>query len=84
FISKRYKNKKKIFIIITIFINIIYLTWRFIFTLPDDEIIGKVVGIILLLAEIVGFCQSLVFRLVFWKPYKLEKNLLMNLKNCLQ
>lgn len=73
FSSKKDKNKKKYFLIVTIIINIVYLAWRVLFTLPHNNTAGLIIGIILLLAEMMGFFQSLVFRLLFWKPYKLNE-----------
>ena len=69
--SKKSNIAKKIFIITTIVINLVYLFWRTIFTLPLNlGIVGIVVGILLLLAEWMGFWQFLVFRVLFWKPYQ--------------
>lgn len=73
YISKKDKNKKKYFLIVTIIINLIYLTWRVLFTLPQNSKVSLIIGIVLIFAEIMGFFQSLVFRLLFWKPHKLNE-----------
>ena len=73
FASKKSPLTKKIFIVLTVFVNVVYLIWRTVFTLPFN--LGAVsicVGLLLLVAEWMGFWQFLVFRLLFWKPY-LEK-----------
>jgi cellulose synthase (UDP-forming) len=79
-LSKKDKRKKKYFLVITIVINVVYLFWRIIFTLPQDSIIGLIIGITLILAEIMGFFQSVVFRLLFWKPYKLKERFISEYK----
>lgn len=69
--SKKSNFIKKLFIIVTIVINVVYLFWRTVFTLPLNlGIVSIIVGILLLLAEWMGFWQFLVFRLLFWKPYQ--------------
>lgn len=69
--SKKHPLAKKFFIVLSIVINIVYLVWRTVFTLPFN--LGAVsicVGILLLFAEWMGFWQFLVFRLLFWTPYQ--------------
>lgn len=80
YLSKKNAVKKKYFLIVTIIINVIYLIWRVGFTLPQDNIISLVIGMVLILAEIMGFFQSVVFRLLFWKPYTLHKRLITEYK----
>lgn len=82
FISNKFHKLKKIFIILTIIYNLIYLFWRTIYTLPLKlGIISIILGFALLLAEWMGFWQSLVFRLLFWKPYKNSKYSLEDFDN---
>jgi len=70
-ILKGTKRNKGIYIGITILCNVIYLLWRVIYTLPFSYgVLSAVLGILLLLAELVGFLQSAVFRLIFVKPYQ--------------
>lgn len=74
FTSKVSKKIKKIFIIISIIYNLIYLAWRALYTFPISfGIASSIISIILLAAEIMGFWQSFVFRLLFWKPYNNEE-----------
>jgi cellulose synthase (UDP-forming) len=73
--AKKSNQCKKIFIFATIIYNLIYLVWRTIFTLPlsygiISVIIGVIIGVILLLSEWMGFWQSLIFRIIFWKPFR--------------
>lgn len=74
FAAKKSNFAKKLFIILTIVINLTYLLWRTVFTLPFNlGAVSIIVGILLLLAEWMGFWQFFVFRLLFWKPYRNEE-----------
>jgi len=71
FASKKSTRSRQIFIVVTIVINLVYLIWRTVFTLPLKFGTASIVlGILLILAEWMGFWQFLVFRILFWKPYK--------------
>jgi len=65
---------RKVFIIVTILYNLGYLVWRTIFTLPFSfGALSIILGVTLLLAELMGFWQTMVFRFLFWKPFKVYK-----------
>ncbi len=67
---KRKPGLRRPFILITVVYNLVYLIWRTLFTLPlAYGVISVILGILLLLAEWMGFWQSFVFRFLFWKPY---------------
>ncbi len=69
--AKKSSLLRKIFILVTVLYNIIYLCWRTIFTIPIGfGIVSIIIGIILLLSEFMGFWQSLIFRILFWKPFQ--------------
>lgn len=71
-ISKKYPRWRTPFVILSIVCNLIYLVWRAGFTLPlSYGLLSACLGIILLLAEIMGFFQSAVYQLLFVKPYRL-------------
>lgn len=66
---------RKLFIFVTIAYNLGYLVWRVIFTLPVSfGAVSIIFGVILLLAELMGFWQTMVFRFLFWKPFKIYKS----------
>lgn len=66
-----FKNKKttrRLFFLISFFlVYLFYLTWRAFFTLPlHYGIISATLGVILLIAEIVGFFESMMFYITLW------------------
>jgi len=66
---------RKLFIFVTIAYNLGYLVWRVIFTLPFSfGAVSIIFGVILFLAELMGFWQTMVFRFLFWKPFKVYKS----------
>ncbi len=68
-LSRGVKKRKDVFIYLTIACNTVYLLWRALYTLPFSYgAASAVLGLLLLGAELVGFFQSLVFRLIFIKP----------------
>lgn len=68
------KNRKflKYFIGLAIFIQIIYMTWRLLFTIPTQNLIGFIFGLLLFLAELFALIQSTTHRLMFLKDYRQE------------
>jgi len=60
--SYRYKKVVRIIGYVSILYGIIYMSWRFGFSLPKTFSIGMVIGIILVLTEFVGMVQSIVFK----------------------
>lgn len=59
-----YRNKKVVRAIgyVGIFYGLVYLVWRFGFSMPADFSVGMIFGIILVLTEFVGMLQSMVFK----------------------
>jgi len=72
-VGTRDENRKKIFFLVAMIVNTIYLGWRLLYTLPPEMTISLVVGVVLLAAEGVGFFRDFVFKILFWQPYKLEE-----------
>ena len=66
------KNRKllKYFIALAILMQVVYICWRVIFTIPTGNIIGIIFGILLFLAELFALIQSTTHRLMFLKDYK--------------
>jgi cellulose synthase (UDP-forming) len=68
------KNRKllKYFIGLAIFIQVIYMLWRVIYTIPTRNLVGFIFGLLLFLAELFALIQSTTHRLMFMKDYKQE------------
>ncbi|MDA1476849.1 glycosyltransferase [Bacillus changyiensis] len=66
-ISSRFK---KMLIIICLITNGVYIVWRFGFTLPTASPADVTMGIILVVTELIGFLQLLVFYTLIWKERK--------------
>ena len=63
------------FIVVSIVVNLLYLYWRVAYTLPLGYGAASVImGILLLLAELVGFWQSMIYRMLFIKPFHQQKS----------
>lgn len=72
--AKRRTDFRRPFIVVSILYNIVYLLWRTLYTIPlHFGITSLVLGVILLLAEWMGFWQSLTTRLLFWKPFQYQQ-----------
>ncbi len=66
---------KRIFVFVTIGYNFVYLVWRAAFTLPVSlGIASTVLSLLLLVAELLGFWQSSIYRLLFVKGYHREEH----------
>ncbi|NLI21588.1 MAG: glycosyltransferase [Clostridiales bacterium] len=69
---KRRALFRRVFIYLTIAYNLVYLIWRAGYTLPlRYGVASAVLGLLLLLAELAGFWQSGIYRLLFLRPYRL-------------
>ncbi|OFI48019.1 glycosyltransferase [Floricoccus penangensis] len=66
----RYQIFKNTIIIIYWVAMVVYLVWRLLFTMPHDNIVNLIAGILLYAAEIGGFFLSTVFYLLFAKKHK--------------
>lgn len=68
FTARKFPAWRSLFIALTMVYNLVYLLWRVLFTLPlRGGWVGIVFGVLLLLAEWMGFFQSAVFRALFLK-----------------
>ena len=66
------RNKRKhlkYFIGFAILIQLVYITWRVIFTIPTRNTVGFFFGVLLFIAELIAFVQSTTHRLMFMKDY---------------
>ncbi|WP_445491808.1 glycosyltransferase [Niallia sp. 03133] len=72
--SKWTKKVIKPLIIVCLLTNALYIVWRLFFTLPASDPISIVVGILLLLTEVIGFLQIIVFYTLQWKPVLQRKS----------
>jgi len=78
-IVKRDRKKLKYFIATAIFLQMVYLTWRALFTIPQQNSIGFFFGILLFLAELFALVQSTTHRLMFMRDFKVDEKTLANL-----
>ena len=74
-----FSYKKKIFIRLIGFLGIIlglaYITWRIAFSIPSvQQPVDFVFGLLLLITEIIGLLQSIVFKTVYNTDRKYEPN----------
>ncbi|WP_445505496.1 glycosyltransferase [Niallia sp. 03091] len=67
-------------IIICLLTNGIYITWRICFTIPVSDPLSIVMGLLLIITEIIGFLQLIIFYILLWKPAKQKTASLHNLK----
>ncbi len=72
-ILKKSMKAKLLFVSTVIILNLIYITWRIKYTIPTTSKIGMIIGIILISSELLGFFQSTIYGILFYKPYKLKK-----------
>ena len=77
------KNRKtlKYFIAFAMLIHVVYMIWRLLFTIPTQNPIGFVFGVLLFLAELFALIQSSTHRVMFLKDYKQDEKTLKDLKN---
>ncbi|MHC6178795.1 glycosyltransferase family 2 protein [Clostridium sp. JNZ X4-2] len=69
-IVKKYARVKFFFAMTVIVLNLIYIIWRIKYTIPTTSKIGMVLGVALILSELLGFFQSTIYSILFYKPYK--------------
>ncbi|MDO7880890.1 glycosyltransferase family 2 protein [Salinibacterium soli] len=46
---------------------LVYITWRVAFTIPEDNLAGRIAGIVLVVAEIVGLVQLAASTVIGWQ-----------------
>ena len=69
FIVRNKKHLIKYFIGFAILLQLIYIIWRIVYTIPGHMVLGFFFGFLLFLAELMGFIQSTTHRLMFLKEY---------------
>jgi cellulose synthase (UDP-forming) len=68
-IVRKKRKHLKYFIGFAILIQLVYITWRVIFTIPTRNTVGFAFGVLLFIAELIAFVQSTTHRLMFMKDY---------------
>jgi cellulose synthase (UDP-forming) len=68
-IVRKKRRHLKYFIGFAILIQLVYIIWRVIFTIPTRNTVGFAFGILLFIAELLAFVQSTTHRLMFMKDY---------------
>lgn len=74
------KQRKGLFISVNILAGSCYLLWRFT-TIPEDNVTGLILGILLLAAEILGFIQFAFTQYLFFRKNKLPDHALTDYGN---
>ncbi len=69
----------KYFVALAMLVQVIYMTWRLLFTIPTQNAAGFIFGILLFLAEFLAFIQSTTHRIMFLKDYQLKTKTLADL-----
>lgn len=77
-LSKKRMISSKLLIIVNSIISAIYIGWRFT-TIPTTNFISFSISILLLMAELLGLTQFLIFEFLFSHDYKLKRNTLSDL-----
>ncbi|MFT8314022.1 MAG: glycosyltransferase family 2 protein [Clostridium sp.] len=72
-IIKKSTKIKLLFVITIIAFNLIYMFWRIKYTIPTSNKLGMILGVMLIIAELIGFFQSVIYSVLFYKPYKLKE-----------
>ncbi|MGX5681025.1 glycosyltransferase family 2 protein [Schumannella luteola] len=49
---------------------LVYITWRVAFTIPEDNLAGRIAGIVLVVAEIVGLVQLVASTVIGWQRFE--------------
>lgn len=71
--GKKNQNTLRVSILLFLGFQVVYLYWRTIYTLPSISIISMIAGCLLLFTEWMGFFQSTITSLLFWKKNKRKK-----------
>lgn len=56
-------------LLVSVFSAVIYITWRIVFTIPHDSVAGRVAGIVLVVAEVIGLIQLVASTVVGWQNF---------------
>ncbi|MEL7608091.1 MAG: glycosyltransferase [Bacillota bacterium] len=72
-LAKHSNGWKKLFIVLSIAMQIAYIAWRAFFTLPVGNTIGLIAGILLLCAEMLGAFQAAMHRILYLRePFRAQ------------
>lgn len=80
FVVHKKPKALKFFIIFAVFVSLVYITWRLVFTIPIHNAVGLVFGLLLFLAELFALIQTTTHRLMFMHDYKPEIKTLNDLQ----
>ncbi|MFD2306772.1 glycosyltransferase family 2 protein [Enterococcus termitis] len=80
FIAKKKESFRKFVLAGFVIIQVIYLSWRLVYTIPTGNGVEIIAGSFLYLAEFMGFVQAFTLVFLFWKPYKRQEKKLDALK----
>jgi cellulose synthase (UDP-forming) len=80
FLVRKNRRNIKYFIMFGILVQLIYMAWRVLFTIPTRNSIGFFFGVLLFFAELLALVQSTTHRLMFMKDYNPEIKTLADLK----
>ncbi|MFD1900580.1 hypothetical protein GQR36_12370 [Enterococcus termitis] len=73
FIAKKKESFRKFVLAGFVIIQVIYLSWRLVYTIPTGNGVEIIAGSFLYLAEFMGFVQAFTLVFLFWKPYKRQE-----------
>ena len=71
-LSKKWIKYRRVFLFTNTAIVIIYIMWRFT-VIPTSSLTSFGAGIILMVAELLGLTQFLIFQYLFSRTYRLPK-----------
>jgi cellulose synthase (UDP-forming) len=80
FVVRTNRTTLKYFIVFAMLVHITYITWRILFTIPTQNSVGFIFGMLLFFAEIFALIQSTTYRIMFLKDYKQESKTLHDLR----
>jgi cellulose synthase (UDP-forming) len=79
-IVRRQRHLLRYFIGLAIVLQIVYVVWRILFTLPTINAVSFIFGILLFAAEFVALFQSTIHRIMFMREDKPEVRTIENLE----
>ncbi|MFZ5973922.1 MAG: glycosyltransferase [Bacillota bacterium] len=75
-LAKKYEIMKNPFAVFATLLQLVYVIWRFGFTLPTISVFGFTLGLLLVLMETMGFTQAATYRMLYMrKPYRTKRRL---------
>lgn len=76
FLTKRFASLKNPFGVFATLLQLVYIIWRFGFTLPTVSVFGFSLGLLLLLMEMMGMTQAATYRMLYMrKPNRRKRRL---------